>query len=63
MNRWSWLTCLVVIGSLMLGCSKEEKSDVGKAMEEAVKPAAEQVEESAKEATEVVEKAAEDVAK
>jgi len=63
MNRWSWLTCLVVIGSLMLGCSKEEESDVGKAMDEAVKPAAKQVGESAKEAVDVVEDAAEDVAK
>ena len=62
MNRWSWLTCLVVIGSLVLGCSKEEKSDIGGAMEEAVKPAAEQVGESAKEAAEVVEEAAEEVA-
>ncbi|HUW84765.1 MAG TPA: hypothetical protein VMZ31_18435 [Phycisphaerae bacterium] len=63
MNRWSWLTCLVVIGSLMLGCSKEEKSDVGKAMDETVKPAAEQVGESAEKAADVVEEAAEDVAK
>lgn len=62
MNRWSWLTCLVVIGSLMLGCSKEEKSDVGEAMEEAVKPAAKQVQEGAEKAADVVEEAAEEVA-
>ena len=62
MNRWGWLTCLVVIGSLLVGCAKEEKSDVGKKLEEAVAPAAKQVQESAEEAVEVVEEAAEDAA-
>ena len=59
MHRWGWLTSLVVVGCLLFGCAKEEKSDVGKKLEEAVAPAAEQVQESAEEA---VEEAAEDAA-
>jgi len=62
MNRWGWLTCLVVVGCLLFGCSKEEKSDMGEELKEGVAPAAKQVQEAAEEAADVVEDTAEEVA-